>query len=269
MMNKRSLVVGLILSLALLVGCAANPPKIRVLTYNIHHAVGTDGRLDLARLAKVIKQANPDFVALQEVDQGTRRAGGVRQADELGRLTGLQSVFSRSVYYDGGEYGNAILSRFKLELSQRHELPGTEEREPRTALSILVHPTKRSKIRFVDTHLDHQIEVERISQAHRLNELFHDDLTPLTILAGDLNAQPGSKPVKILQDGGWQDTTGDTALSFPAPNPDRKIDWIFTGPAGKWHVLHTEVINEPVASDHRPVLVELEWKVMGSGKKPK
>ncbi len=261
MMNKRCLVLGLIASIALLVGCSPKtPPRIRVLTYNIHHAAGTDGRLDLQRIAGVIKKAHPDFVALQEVDQGTRRSGGIRQADELGRLTGLQSVFSRSVYYDGGEYGNAALSRFKFALSQRHELPGTEEREPRTALAVVVHPTKRSEIRFVNTHLDHQIEVERVSQAHRLVELLADKLAAMTILAGDFNAQSGSKPVKIIEQAGWRDTTGDAALTFPSGKPDRKIDWIFTGPQSGWRVVRSEVMNEPVASDHRPVLVELEWK---------
>jgi endonuclease/exonuclease/phosphatase family metal-dependent hydrolase len=261
MMHKRCLVLGLIVTLALVVGCSPKaPPRIRVLTYNIHHAAGTDGRLDVQRIAKVIKQANPDLVALQEVDQGTRRSGGIREADELGRLTGLQSVFSRSVYYDGAEYGNAILSRFKLERSQRHELPGTEEREPRAALEVMVHADKRTQIRFVGTHLDHQIEVERISQVHRLNELFKDSLAASTILAGDINAQPGSKPIKILEQGGWQDTTGDGALTIPSAKPDRKIDWVFVGPGSHWRVVRSEVIDEPVASDHRPVLVELEWK---------
>ena len=59
---------------------------LRVLTYNIHHAAGTDGKVDIERIARVIQSAKPDLVALQEVDQATKRSGGV---DQLARLAEL------------------------------------------------------------------------------------------------------------------------------------------------------------------------------------
>src|SRR6202165_2432600 len=55
-------------------GYQALPTTLRVLTYNIHHGEGTDGRFDVPRLAEVIKSVRPDLVALQEVDEGTERA---------------------------------------------------------------------------------------------------------------------------------------------------------------------------------------------------
>ena len=64
---------------------------MRILTYNIHHGEGLDGRIDLPRIAAVIAAQRPDLVALQEVDRNARRSGGVDQAAELGRLTGLQA----------------------------------------------------------------------------------------------------------------------------------------------------------------------------------
>ncbi|MEX1223844.1 MAG: endonuclease, partial [Pirellulales bacterium] len=67
--------------------------RLRVLTCNIHHGEGTDGEFDLPRLAKVITDARPDLVALQEVDNKTRRADGVDQAAKLGELTGLHARF--------------------------------------------------------------------------------------------------------------------------------------------------------------------------------
>src|SRR5688572_8882435 len=90
------------------------PGTLRVLTYNIHHGEGTDGVFDLARIAEVIKSARADLVALQEVDQGTDRAGGVNQLDELARLTGMHAEFGKAMDYMNGGYGVAVLSRWPL-----------------------------------------------------------------------------------------------------------------------------------------------------------
>ena len=90
-------------------GVDAAPPIVRALTYNIHHGEGTDGRLDLSRLAAIISSAAPDLVALQEVDLGTARAGGVDQLAELGRLTGMHPVFGKAMDYQGGAYGVGVL----------------------------------------------------------------------------------------------------------------------------------------------------------------
>ena len=81
------------------------PREIRVLTYNIRHGEGMDHKIDLPRIAKVIVAAKPDIVALEEVDQGTRRASGVDQPAEFARLTGMNVVFGRNIAYDGGGYG--------------------------------------------------------------------------------------------------------------------------------------------------------------------
>src|SRR5215510_13900586 len=80
------------------------PSEIRVLTYNIHHGEGTDGKVDLPRIANVIKSVSPDIIALQEVDQGTARAGGIDQPAELARLTGMEVVFGRNIDYQGGGF---------------------------------------------------------------------------------------------------------------------------------------------------------------------
>ena len=87
------------------------PTILRVLTYNIHHGEGMDGRFDLPRLAGIMTSADPDLIALQEVDQGTERAGGVDQVAELGRLTGMRPVFGKAMDFQGGAYGVGVLSR--------------------------------------------------------------------------------------------------------------------------------------------------------------
>src|SRR3954471_4847694 len=85
------------------------PKEIRVVTYNIHKGEGMDGKTDLLRIAKVLLSERPDIVALQAVDQKTRRSKGVDQATALGKLIGMKAVFSRAMDFDGGAYGNAVL----------------------------------------------------------------------------------------------------------------------------------------------------------------
>src|SRR4051812_15481445 len=83
-------------------GYQAAPATLRVLTYNIHHGEGRDGQFDLPRLADVMKRAEPDLVALQEVDISTERSDGVNQLAELERLTGMHGEFGKAMDYRGG-----------------------------------------------------------------------------------------------------------------------------------------------------------------------
>jgi endonuclease/exonuclease/phosphatase family metal-dependent hydrolase len=93
----------------------AEPPhQLRVLCYNVHWALGTDGKYDVPRLADVIMKTKPDLVALQEVDVGVKRSGRVHEIQELARLTGLAARFGPTQHYEGGLFGNAVLTRFPI-----------------------------------------------------------------------------------------------------------------------------------------------------------
>lgn len=239
--------------------------RLRVLTYNIHHGEGTDGRFDLPRLAKVITDAQPDLVALQEVDNKTRRAGGVDQAAKLGELTGLHARFGKAMDYDGGQYGEAILSRLPIVATVNHPLPHDAGREPRAALAVQVQlPESEQRIWFVGTHLDHlRDNSSRLAQAKEIRRLFApaDAAEALpNILAGDLNAEPQTAEIKHLTEV-WQvatDHDGNNA-TYPAEDPKVRIDYVMAWPADGWRVVSCEVLDEKVASDHRPLLVVWEW----------
>lgn len=233
----------------------AGEPTLRVLCYNIHHGEGTDGKVDLPRLAKLIRAADPDLVALQEVDDRTRRTGGIDQTAELARLTGLHGRFGKAIDFQGGGYGQAILSRFPIADAAVHTLPGMPEREQRIAFEARLKIDGRD-VSFVTTHLHHQEPELRERQAAKLNDLFADADRPV-ILAGDLNATPDSKLVATLS-GKWTTATAGPALfTFPAAKPTKQIDYILFRPAGRFRVISATVIDEPVASDHRPVLAVL------------
>lgn len=232
------------------------PKQLRVLCYNIYHGEGMDKSFNLQRIAKIIRDANPDFVALQEVDNKTARSHQVDQTAELAQLTGLHGKFGKQIDYQGGEYGQAILSRTPIESSQIHWLPGMPDRERRIAFEIKTKSDGR-EITFATTHLHHANAMFREMQVEQLNEIY-DDKDRTAILAGDMNAMPGSEPINLLKSA-WTIANSDTSLlTYPADKPIRQIDYIcFRSPA-KWRVIEQKVLPEPMASDHRPVLVVLE-----------
>jgi glycerophosphoryl diester phosphodiesterase len=234
----------------------AQPSKtLRVLSYNLHHCEGTDGKLDVPRIARVIRDADPDVVALQEVDDKTKRTGGVDQTAELARLTGLHGRFGKAIDYQGGGYGQAILSRFPLGDVKVHALPGEPEREQRVAVEAKLTADGR-ELSFVTTHLHHASEPFRVRQAAKLNELFADPKHPV-ILAGDMNATPASEPLKVLGPQWANATAGAKHFTFPAGVPKNQIDYVLFRPAAAYVAGEPRVIAEPVASDHRPILAVL------------
>ena len=102
---------------------------ITVITYNIHHGVGSDNKLDLEKIANVVKSENPDVVAFQEVDVNTKRTRRLDEPKILGDLSGFKSFFGKSIPYKGGEYGNAIIARDRNAVLINHfPLPGKEPR---------------------------------------------------------------------------------------------------------------------------------------------
>jgi endonuclease/exonuclease/phosphatase family metal-dependent hydrolase len=235
------------------------PLLIRVLTYNIHHGEGLDGRVDLSRLAAIMDAASADLIALQEVDRGTRRSGGVDQLDELGRLTGLHPVFGKAMDYQGGDYGVGVLSRHTAHRVTNRRLPGSPDREPRTALTVEVDVGDRGpRVQFTTTHLDDGREaMDKVAQASYLAGTLSRGEQEASILAGDMNTRSGTPAMQILARR-WTDTFVDPR---PDPNgrPRRRIDYVMVRPAASWRVLESRYLDAPLASDHQPVLVALEW----------
>lgn len=236
--------------------------QLRVLTYNIHHGEGTDGKLDLPRIAAVIQRLDPHVVALQEVDNRTTRAAGVDQAAELGRLTGMHSVFGKAMEYAGGEYGLAILSRYPLEDVRVLALPVEPNHEPRSILVAQVRVGNERDFFFASTHLEHAYQPLRMCQAGKISSLLAPISSPL-ILAGDFNDVPGSPVMNVLQ-AHWGELTGKQAEpTWPSDAPREKLDYVLTRPADVWQVVEVQVVAETVASDHRPVLAILKQRMKG------
>lgn len=261
MFHARFFLPAVFLFSLVLSAAAAEPVRVCAVTYNIHHGEGTDGRLDLPRIANVLKQLEPDLVALQEVDCRTTRSGGVDQAAELGRLTGMHFAFGKAMDYAGGQYGEAILSREPLTEVHVHALAAPEGKEPRAALAATarVGGAEGPALRFVATHLDHTSSDLRMAQITALSRALENPAGMPAILAGDLNASPDAPEIRTLAERWTDASAGQPQMSFPSDKPKIRIDYLFIRPSGGWRVIESRVIDEPVASDHRPVRVVLEW----------
>jgi endonuclease/exonuclease/phosphatase family metal-dependent hydrolase len=248
------------LNLLMACGCATGTgggsKPMTVLTYNVHHGAGTDGKLDLGRIAKIIREQKPDLVAVQEVDEKATRSGGVAQAEELGRLTGMHAVFGKAMDFQGGGYGQAVLSKWPISKHEVRALPQKAGREPRIMLEARIDIPGEDLV-FASVHLDHEVEEIRLGQADEINRLFKGRSLP-AIVAGDFNAGPESGTMKAMM-AEWVDTAGGSAgFTIPAGSPRRRIDYILAAPQGRWKIVRSEVLNEPVASDHRPVVARIE-----------
>jgi len=244
-------------SLSLLAGCVgigSRTEPLRVVTYNIRHGEGMDRVLDLDRTAAVLRELRPDVVALQEVDCGARRSGGVDQAAQLGEQLGMQHAFGSFMDYQGGQYGCAILSRLPILQVEPLRLP--DGNEPRVALRVDVETPNGEVVAFVCVHFDWVDDDRfRFAQASVTADHLASIGGPVVVL-GDFNDQPGSRTLALFEAGAraaWSETTP----TFPSSGPEIAIDHVFASPAARWTVGRAVVVEEPLASDHRPVLVLL------------
>lgn len=235
--------------------------EVKVLAYNIHHAnpPSIPDSIDLPAIARVIKDSGADLVALQEVDVHTQRSGsGLHQAKMLAEMTGMYFYFERSISYQGGEYGNAILSRFPIERKEKLQLSSAEDTEPRALLVVKVTLPGGEKLKFASTHLDFSSSTNAANQAKDITAYFEKETLPL-IIAGDFNAVIGSAAINELDNHFTRTCQDDCPPTIPVVDPQKAIDFIFYRPHQDIGVMEHRVINETYASDHLPVLATLAW----------
>lgn len=240
--------------------------EFKLMTYNIYH--GEDpadpGTSNLEEIAGLIRQIQPDFVALQEVDSLTGRSAslnnGVPQnlVQELAEMTDMHGYFGKAIDYDGGGYGEGILSRKPIHI-QKVMLPIPSGGEDRAMLIAETKTENGGSFLFAGTHLCHQFSENRLAQAKKINEVFEKIETP-TILVGDLNFVPDSEPYRALQNH-WVDMaeeSGNVEPTFSFENPKRRIDYMFIS---KQSLQHVEIVDFQVLnvghSDHMPIVTTI------------
>lgn len=264
-MNVRgSLFLCLTLCLLLFCGTAYSQDSIisvRMLTYNIRHGAGTDDVVDLDRQAAVIQSANVEVVGLQEVDSCVKRSGYIPEAAILAEKLGIYSTFGAAIPLTSGKYGVAILSKEPPLTVHHYPLPGEEKR------TLLV--CEFQEYVFATTHLALEEENRLASLSIILEEAQSWGDKPFFV-CGDWNDEPTSTLIKTMKKNGFVMLNYPTSITsayytFPAGKPNRIIDYIASFGKVFRSVRKRQVLNEPVASDHRPVLVEVRMNSYTTG----
>ena len=226
-----------------------------MMSFNVRMGCGLDGPFRipegelgyLPACAEIIRKANPDWVAVQEIDRGTERAGHVDQTAELARLCGMRGTFVRKVGRKDGDYGLAILSKEAPLSVSKILFPDSSH--PRCVeilefagyfVACTHFPLNAEKRLFA-------AEVVKLNLAERCKPLF---------LAGDFNATPDSPEIAAL----GKDFTPLSDMSQPtfrADHPTKCIDFIFvdTSHADRVAVRDRQVIAAPWATDHCALVV--------------
>lgn len=234
--------------------------QLKVLTYNVHSCRGRDGRPDPARIAEVIASADPDVIALQELDVGRMRTGGIDQAHAIARHLRMSAHFHPALHVEEEKYGDAILTALPSRVIKAGPLPSRGE--PRGA--IWVEITFRDvRLQVVNTHFGLR-RSERMIQAHTLagKDWLGSPACSMhpAVLAGDFNAVPRSRAYGILAEGlSTHVLTVPARATFPARLPLLRLDHVFTNRRAR--VVRYDVIDTPLArraSDHLPLLATVE-----------
>ncbi len=230
---------------------------IRLVTYNIHRGVGLDDRLDLERIAGVLRAARPDIVCLQEMDVAQPRT---RELDFPARFTELlqmQCAFGDNYHFDGGQYGNATLTHLPMEFVENFPLTVQEDAEPRGCLHVRIQ-TSQGALAVFNTHLSYN-DSPRLLQAQ---EITAHMVGERSLLAGDMNDLDSAPAIQhfksVLQDS-FRPTPISPGHTFPSDAPERRIDYVFT--SRDIRIRRSEPLDSPtarIASDHLPWLVEFD-----------
>ncbi len=227
---------------------------VRIMSYNIqgHAAAGREDHLP--KLAEVIAAMKPDVVGLQEVHCRTR-AGAAHQGEVLAAMTGLNLWFGRSCAMDGGDYGNAVLTRGEIRSAHVHPLPGSGE--PRSVLQADIALGAASFTFFV-THLAAWGRLLRVARMRQIAEL--GDITTRSalphVLVGDFNVPPAAEEIKVLLSRGHLHVYGDPReATFPMTR--QRLDYVFAD--SRWELLSSEVVRRG-PSDHWAVIVDVRLR---------
>jgi len=245
------------------------PQRITVLTWNLYHGEHhyAPGTSNLDAIARIINEYQPDIVAFQEVDQLTLRTAGFNHGkrkdlmQELAAKTGMHGYFAQAMEYDGGGYGEGILSR-QAATPVITALPSPRGGEPRVLVSVDYTLLDGRTFTFAGTHLCHEFEDNRIAQIAAISGVVKASERPV-LVAGDFNFNPGEAPYLAFT-GSMEDSAlvhGTPTLTWPYHAPEERLDYIFADKRSHWQIKDVRLIDSD-ASDHFPLLAVFELPVV-------
>ena len=237
--------------------------SLSIVSYNIHHAQGADGVLDLERVAQVLESTGADVIGLQEVDRHFgARSEYVDQAAWLAQRLDMSYCYAANLDLDPTDgrterrqYGTAILSSYPMDDCANTPLPNHAGGEQRGLAQADVH-VRGVELRVYNTHLTHQSAQGRLDQAAVFNEMARSAGMPV-VLVGDLNAAPDTTEYDVFTQeltDVWSVVGDGPGYTFDSDNPIGRIDYVLA--SDEVTPLAAEVVAT-LASDHMPVLAEV------------
>jgi endonuclease/exonuclease/phosphatase family metal-dependent hydrolase len=151
-----------------------------------------------------------------------------------------------------------MLTRFEIASHQNDKLPNVANGEQRGILSVSIRlPNQQESISVFATHFDHRrSDEERVLSGEQANAMV--DGKGLAILMGDINDIIGSRTMDLL-DRNWKRVNDVPLPTIPVSEPKRQIDFILVRPVDRWKMVEAKVVEEPIASDHRPFFAVIEF----------
>ena len=237
--------------------------ELRVATFNIHHGVGLDGVLDLARIAATVEQTGAEVVGLQEVDRNwSERSNFVDQASLLAERLDMHLAFGANLDLDPPapgaprrQFGTAILSAHRIRATTNTLLPRPLGGEQRGLLEVQIK-IRGIPVRVFNTHLQHDSQVERLAEVGRIRQVLAT-ANESVVLLGDLNATPNTPEIAGLTDvlvDAWVTAGVGDGFTFDAATPHARIDYVMS--SGDV-VARTAAVVTTDAADHLPVVADL------------
>lgn len=224
--------------------------SLRVMSYNVHHCRGVDGKIDYERVAEVINRVSPDFVALQELDSATARNNGRVCIDEIAAVSGMYATYASAIKFGGGSYGIGLLSK-EVPLSS-FVLSLVSGGEARRLLAV-----EFEKYVVCCTHFPLD-ENDRLASAYILCDALQGCKKPL-LLAGDMNCRVGDPEQQLLA-GSFTILNNPEDATFPSINAYECIDFIYALNNGYLYKPRESVVMcaDSIASDHLPLYVDVD-----------
>jgi endonuclease/exonuclease/phosphatase family metal-dependent hydrolase len=226
--------------------------KLRLATYNIHAGVGTDRKLDMARIADVINSLNADIIALQEVEHQLIEEQHLLLflAHETGFKAYSGITFTRGEY----EYGNVLLSKKPITSIELHDI-SIEGREPRGLIEANLK-VNNTEMMVLATHLGLQ-RTERKQQVQKIMQLMENKPNMVIALMGDFNEWlPFSSTLNPINT--FFGFTS-TLLTFPSRWSFLSLDKIWISvPRHDMKLTAIKTTLTKKASDHLPLIAEIE-----------
>lgn len=246
----------LVTALSIALNLFAQSDTLVVMTYNIHHAEGLDGKINTKRIADLILEQGASLVALQEVDRGVERTSGRDLISELANLTNMFYVFGKNINYQNGDYGNAILSKFPIASWNNHHYTMIREGEQR---GLLIAEIENPNLIFANTHIDYRKDdSERVGNVAEILQLFKSNADKSVIICGDFNDTPESRTHNNMKFGfedAWELAGDGNGFTYPAESAEKRIDYIFISKSNSKIVRVENIMTiHSNASDHLPVV---------------